>query len=50
LRSSDFYAAMASGQLATFDDADQAAFPEFIEWQGLYKVWLKREQQYRDVL
>lgn len=44
LRSSDFYAAMESGQLATFDDADQPAFQGFVEWQGLYKVWLTREQ------
>ncbi|MEZ4730467.1 MAG: hypothetical protein R3E79_25355 [Caldilineaceae bacterium] len=46
LRSSDFYAAMESGQLAAFDDAEHPAFQEFIEWHGLYKVWLKREQRY----
>lgn len=47
LRSSDFYAAMESGQLAAFDDAEHPAFQEFVEWHGLYKVWLKREQRYR---
>lgn len=50
LRSSDFYAAMESGQLAEFDDADHLAFQEFIEWHGLYKVWLNREQRYCDSL
>ncbi|MEZ4620736.1 MAG: hypothetical protein R2867_35225 [Caldilineaceae bacterium] len=50
LRSSDFYAAMESGQLAEFDDMDQAAFQEFLEWQGLYKVWLKREKRYHEFL
>lgn len=46
LRSSDFYAAMESDQLAAFDDADHPAFQAFVEWHGLYKVWLKREQRY----
>ena len=50
LRSSDFYRAMESGQLVEFDDAEHPAFQEFLEWHGLYKIWLKREQTYRDHL
>ena len=50
LLSSDFYAAMESGQLSEFDDMDHPAFQEFLEWHGLYKVWLKRAQSYRDTL
>ena len=50
LRSSDFYRAMESGQLAEFDDIEHPAFQEFLEWHGLYKLWLKREQAYRDNL
>ena len=50
LRSSDFYAAMEAGQLAEFDDMDQLAFQEFMEWHGLYKVWLKREKRYHEFL
>ncbi len=48
--SPDFYQAMETGQLSEFDDADDIRFPDFIEWHGLYKVWLKREQTYRDLL
>jgi hypothetical protein len=50
LLSRDFYAAMEAGQLAEFDDADLPAFQDFIEWHGLYKVWLRREQKYRERL
>jgi hypothetical protein len=38
---------MESGELAEFDDADEPTFPDFLEWYGLYKVWLRREQQYQ---
>ncbi|MFN8486497.1 MAG: hypothetical protein U0350_02830 [Caldilineaceae bacterium] len=48
--SSDFYAAIEAGQLAEFDDADEPAFQDFLEWHGLYKIWLKREQRYREQL
>lgn len=47
LRSSDFYAAMEAGQLADFDDMENPAFQDFLEWHGLYKVWLRREEKYR---
>lgn len=50
LLSADFYTAMESGQLAEFDDADNPAFHDFLEWHGLYKIWLKREQSYREQL
>ncbi len=47
--SRDFYQAMESGELAEFDGEDPH-FSDFLEWHGLYKVWLKREQSYRDLL
>ncbi len=50
LLSRDFYAAMETGQLAEFDDADLPAFQDFLEWHGLYKIWLRREQNYRQHL
>jgi len=50
LLSRDFYQAMESGQLAEFDDDESPQFTDFLEWHGLYKVWLSREQTYRDLL
>lgn len=50
LGSSDFYAAMEAGQLAEFDEMDHPTFQEFLEWHGLYKVWLKREKRYHEYL
>ncbi len=44
VRSEDFYRAMESGELSEFDDGEEPYFPDFIEWHGLYKVWLQREQ------
>jgi len=40
----DFYEAMESGQLSEFDDGEDPHFHDFLEWHGLYKVWLRREQ------
>jgi hypothetical protein len=48
--SSDFYQAMESGQLSEFDDGESPQFDDFLEWHGLYKIWLNREQRYRDLL
>lgn len=48
--SRDFYQAMESGQLAEFDDGEEPHFHDFPEWHGLYKIWLKREQAYREAL
>lgn len=48
--SRDFYQAMESGQLSEFDDGDEPHFHDFLEWHGLYKVWLKREETYRQLL
>lgn len=48
--SQDFYGAMESGQLSEFDDGEEPHFHDFLEWHALYKVWLKREQSYRDLL
>jgi hypothetical protein len=50
LLSQDFYAAMESGQLSEFDDGEDPHFHDFLEWHGLYKVWLRREQAYRELL
>jgi hypothetical protein len=50
LLSRDFYQAMESGQLSEFDDDESPQFTDFLEWHGLYKVWLSREQTYRDLL
>ncbi|MBM4465252.1 MAG: hypothetical protein FJ014_06855 [Chloroflexi bacterium] len=48
--SQDFYQAMESGELSEFDDGEEPHFHDFLEWHGLYKVWLKREQAYRELL
>lgn len=48
--SRDFYQAMESGQLSEFDDGEEPHFHNFLEWHGLYKIWLKREQTYRELL
>lgn len=40
----DFYEAMASEQLSEFDMGEGHYFDDFLEWHGLYKLWLKREQ------
>jgi hypothetical protein len=45
--SQDFYQAMESGALSEFDDGTEPYFHDFLEWHGLYKVWLRREQAYR---
>jgi len=50
LLSEDFYQAMESGQLSEFDDDQDPHFRDFLEWHGLYKVWLRREQAYRELL
>ena len=48
--SQDFYEAMESGELSEFDDGEEPHFHDFLEWHALYKVWLKRQQLYRDLL
>jgi hypothetical protein len=48
--SRDFYQAMEAGQLAEFDDGTSSQFYDFLEWHGLYKVWLKHEAYYRTLL
>ena len=50
VRSEDFYQAMESGQLSEFDEGEEPHFHDFLEWHGLYKVWLNREQTYRELL
>jgi hypothetical protein len=41
---------MESGELSEFDDGAEPYFHDFLEWYGLYKIWLKREQAYRELL
>jgi hypothetical protein len=48
--SRDFYEAMESGHLSEFDDGEAPHFYDFLEWHGLYKIWLRREQAYRELL
>lgn len=50
LLSKDFFQAMESGQLSEFDDGESQQFHDFLEWYGLYKMWLSREQTYRSTL
>ena len=50
VRSGDFYQAMESGQLSGLDDGEEPHSNDFLEWHGLYKVWLNREQTYRELL
>lgn len=50
LLSRDFYRAFKSGELAEFDDADLPQFHDFLEWAGLYEIWGRREQSYRELL
>jgi hypothetical protein len=44
--SRDFYQAMEAGDLSEFDDDTESRFQDFLEWHGLYKIWLKREQTF----
>ena len=48
--SRDFYRAMEAGELSDLDDGAEPRFRDFLEWHGLYKVWQRREQTYRQLL
>ncbi len=48
--SQDFYQAIESGLLSEFDDGGEPHFQDFLEWHGLYKIWLNRERAYREQL
>lgn len=48
--SRDFHQAFQSEELTEFDDPDLPQFHDFLEWDGLYKIWLHREQRYRELL
>jgi len=48
--SRDFYQAMETGQLSDLDDGEGPHFHDFLEWHALYKIWLRREQSYRESL
>jgi hypothetical protein len=36
--------------LDEFDDGESQEFQDFLKWHGLYKIWLHREQMYRQLL
>jgi hypothetical protein len=36
--------------MSEFDDGEDPHLHDLLEWHGLYKVWLNREQTYRDLL
>ncbi|MEJ5308853.1 MAG: hypothetical protein WHX52_03700 [Anaerolineae bacterium] len=50
LLSYDFHQAFQAGELAEFDDVDLPQFHDFLEWAGLYEIWQRREQRYREFL
>jgi len=41
---------MEAGELSDLDDGEEPRFHDFLEWHGLYRIWLKREQAYRHLL
>jgi hypothetical protein len=49
VRSSDFFAAMQSGELEEFDALDEYRM-EFVEWLALYKTWTSFDQRYRQLV
>lgn len=49
LKSTDFYTAMVSGQLAELDGEGEYHL-DFLEWLSLYETWLDREREYRALL
>ncbi len=49
VKSQDFYAGMARGDLEEFDALDDYRM-EFIEWMALYKTWLSLDEKYRQLI
>ena len=43
--SEDFYAALMAGELARYDEYDEAR-ADFSRWKGIYETWLRRKQAY----
>ncbi len=48
--SRDFYQAMETGLLSEFDNGEEPYADDFLEWHGLYRIWLEREFSYREQL
>lgn len=47
--SEDFYAALTSGALASYDGYDETR-ADFSRWKGIYETWLRRKQSYAEQL
>jgi hypothetical protein len=43
--SADFYAALTSGRLASYDAFDESR-TDFSRWKGIYETWLRRKEAY----
>jgi hypothetical protein len=43
--SADFYAALMSGRLASYDAFDESR-TDFSRWKGIYETWLRRKEAY----
>ena len=43
--SEDFYAALMSGKLASYDEYDETR-TDFSRWKGIYETWLRRKEAY----
>jgi hypothetical protein len=43
--SEDFYTALMSGKLATYDNYDETR-TDFSRWKGIYETWLRRKETY----
>ncbi len=48
LKSTQFYQLAEEGQLSDLDGRDD--FFEFLEWRGLYKLWLDCRDEYEDAV
>ncbi|RMF30111.1 MAG: hypothetical protein D6759_12585 [Chloroflexi bacterium] len=49
LLSRDFYEALQTGELAEFD-GEEGYHLDFLEWAGLYQIWLDRQRAYQELL
>ena len=43
--SEDFYTALMSGELASYDAYDETR-ADFSRWKGIYETWLRRKEDY----
>ncbi len=47
--SEDFYSALMSGKLASYDEYDETR-TDFSRWKGIYETWLRRKKAYTEQL